>query len=56
MKAPPARPLDRRAAAIVPSEAERSLLYAELIGLASTAASLRDGAARHSHAEGCRTG
>jgi hypothetical protein len=56
MKAPLSRPLDRRTAATVPSEAERSLLYAELVGLASAAASLRAGAARSAHAQEPGTG
>jgi hypothetical protein len=44
-------PLDTRTGALAPSEAERSLLYSELIGLAGEIAPMRGGAARRAHAQ-----
>lgn len=44
-------PLSRSPKATIPSEAERSLLYADMIGLAAGAAIFRTGAALEAHAK-----
>ena len=51
MKAFSPSPLHDRSRPPTPSEAERSLLYAELIGFNSKAAPVRGGAAREAHAQ-----